>query len=269
MSVEKSGFHIYSVGIVAKDKEPVVDKIEVFPIEHLGEHDGDLADSESSSTTVADTAGSLSGVNVDKSVTIEAKWTNMGSNRLTAPDVKKGETVILYRYGGSDRYLWHPLFYETDLRRKESVVYIYGNTDEFTKTLDIENSYFLKVDTVNKLLHLHTSNNDGEAVSYDFKINTKDGLVTFEDSNKNKIELNSPKNHLTITVPNVTVKSTNVVVDASDIKIKAGKTTFSGGAVIMDSTVQFNKTTEFKAKSTVNHNMKTTVGPHGHTHTIV
>ncbi len=234
-----SALSIYSVCVVAEDKELGKNSIKCFPIEKLGEHDGSITEEkdkkkDEKKTMSSNEAGSMVQSTVTKEVTIEAQWVNIGgSNRVTAPDVKKGETVLVFKFGSSERYYWTTFFIEHDLRRNEAVVNTYGNEKEFGKILNEKNTYYSKFDTVNKMVHIHTSDNDGELTTYDFTLDTKKGIFTILDGKKNKIELNSKSGTLTIDIPNVTVNSKNVIVNSSN-------TTFKGGKVDFDSTVSFN-----------------------------
>jgi len=226
---------------VAEDKILGTNDIKVFPIEFMSEHEGNINDEEDKKVMSNDESMGTVQSTTKKSVTLNAQWVNIGgSNRITAPDVMKGETVLLFKYGSSDKYYWTTFFTEPDLRRREAVLELYGNETEFGKILNKENSYWKLIDTVNKVIHLHTSDNDGELTTYDFILDTKNGSFSITDGRKNQIILNSKKDHLTLNVPNITI---------------------TGGKVNFDSTVSFNKAVK------MNGNASTDVksGTHGHT----
>ena len=228
-----SQLHIYATAIVAEDKKLGTNDILCFPIEQMAGHSGDLLEKKKMKGMANDESMGLSQANIEKEVTLTAQWINVGSsNRVTAPDVKKGETVSLYRYGGTDKYYWTTMFSETDVRRQEAVLMLYGNEKEHGKASGKENSYWTLIDTVNKKVQLHMSNNDGEVTTYDIILDGKAGTVELIDGKKNQILLESKSNTLTIKVPNVMIKSKNVTVDS-------GATTFKGGSVTFESTTKF------------------------------
>ncbi len=242
-----SKFGFDSIGTVANNKLYDTNKIKVFPIEHLAEYDGNITDEDdrtkkdgnvikkkqsgnvsnsdnsknkktNTKTNVVDSGNKKSAGNADKKMYVEAEWIDLGgSNRKTAPDVKKGETVVLYRFGDANRWFWSSLQYESDLRRKESVLHIYGNTDEHGVTLDNTNSYFTLMDTVNKLIHIHTSDNDGEVTTFDIKLNTKEGYLEVIDGNGNFIKHDGKNGILDLKYN----KDINLTA-GNDINLKAG-----------------------------------------------
>jgi hypothetical protein len=251
----KSMLKLFSLAIVSEDKKLGSNDILAYPTEHLAEHEGTLADKEEMKTETKSESNSVTQSVSEKEVTLNAQWVNIGSsNRITAPDVRKGETVLLFKYGSTDRYFWTTFFIENDLRRKEAVLYLFGNEVNFGDMLDKDNSYWFLIDTINKVLQLHTSNNDGETTTYDIKIDTKNGSLQIIDGRGNEIILDSKKDTLTINVPNVKVNSKSVIVNSKE-------TEFKGGHVTFNSTVDFKKS----VKCNKNCNTEPKSGePHAH-----
>ena len=114
-------------------------------------------------------------------------------NRITAPDVQPGETVILYKYGDREEYFWESRENATKLRRLEHVRYSYcnvpGNLAE--EGYDDDKSYWIEWSTMDKKIHLHTSTNDGEACGYDFTFDTASGTFEIKDTLGNYQKLDS------------------------------------------------------------------------------
>jgi len=215
-----SYFKMDSIGIVANDKKVGENTILVFPTEHLSEYEGVISEDEEEEGGVMGVVSSglsmLAG-GAERKVTLKADWLNVGgSNRVTAPDVMKGETVILYRMGDADRWFWSMMRGETDLRRKESVVHLYGNTEEHGVTLDHENSYHTTISTKDKKIHLHTSNNDEEAAAFDILLKTDTGVLEVKDSNGNYLR-HDAKNGTLETNHNssVTIHSPEITLDGN------------------------------------------------------
>lgn len=188
-----SRLSIYSIGIVAANKELQSREIEVTPIEQMPMLNGELNDNVSSLETKGTTAdGSSYESKLNATNSIRAQWLPIGmSNRVTPPDVRRGEHVAIYKYGDHDKYYWTTLQDDLHLRKLETVVYAWSNTREESQTTSPDNTYFLEVSTHKKIVHLHTAANDGELCTYDIQINTKEGYVAMVDGLGNVFRLNS------------------------------------------------------------------------------
>lgn len=229
--MELSKLHICSIGVVAKNKSLKSRVIEVTPIEATPMANGELTDNTVSyKASAVDTQGSAYQVEVPTTNTVKATWLPMhSSNRVTAPDVRRGELVVLYRFADTDDFWWATLKDDLELRKLETVIYAFSGTREESAKPSAENTYFLEISTHNKLVHFHTSKADGEPFIYDIQINTKDGNITIRDdagnyfsfdSKERQLELKNVdgthidlnKKDLTITVPETyTLQAKNVV----------------------------------------------------------
>lgn len=215
---KQSGFHRYSIGTVAEDKDEDGHVIEIFPIENQSFNEGNVAETKIENVMAKDIYGNSKSVVLNKKSTVRAIWMPFGnSNRSSAPNVKKGEQVEIYRYADTDDFYWDTLYNEFDIRRKEKVIHLYGNTDAFGEVLTLENTYFTKIDTINKLVHIKTNDNDGELTSYDIKINTKEGILEVFDGKGNIIQLNSAEDKLTATInEDIELNTKRIVMNASE-----------------------------------------------------
>lgn len=217
----------YGLGMVVSDKVEDSYDIEVYPIENIPTASGELSVSDSGSATVKDNAGNSVSVAYEKGNIIPCTWYPNGEqNRISAPDVCKGDLVEIYTFGDTDKYYWSVFSHNADLRKREKVMYVFSNKGSVGSIAD--KSYFLLVDTINKKTHYHTSDNDGEAVAFDFLFDGTVG-VTLTDSLGNSIVLESINGKLNITTTadivlntkNVEVNCTSSVINASascDIK---------------------------------------------------
>jgi len=241
-------------GIVVKDLELKSEEyktgtVEVFLSGLLASFSGDLTEEVTSKgqTNIKDTVKSNT---VKSDVKIKCEWTPMGSNRVSPPLVKKGMQVQVLQVGFTDKYVWHTVHYQPELMQHDICLSIYGNSKVFKENMNKDNTYYTIVDTVNKLVQLHTSNNDDEACTYDIKLNTKNGVLTIVDGKNNKIELRSVAGALTIdTNSNVTINSPTVTVNASNINLNAESkltlnsplTEVNGGVLNINSNTNFYK----------------------------
>lgn len=173
----------YSIAIVAANKPLDSHDIEATPIEDLTMLDGEITDNVMEVTTSgAGEDGSSYQTQLQSTASVKATWLPLGgSNRKTAPDVRRGEYVVLYRFGDTDKYYWTTLFYDMKLRKLETIIFVLSNTQDESQDGTAENTYFMEFSSHNKLLHIHTSKSDGEPFVYDIQLNTKDGSLTIQD----------------------------------------------------------------------------------------
>jgi len=197
----KSALELYSLGAVVETKVYGSDIIKVTPIEDFAFETGFLNEiKKKHNVVIPDSIGRTKKANVEGGVTIEAKWIPFGhSNRISAPDVVKNETVILFRFGSNDTYYWTSVFREPSLRRLEKVLYAWSNIRDGIgkKVFDRLTSYWMEVSTFDKWIWIRTNKNDGEPFAYDVKIDTKKGNVKLWDSAGEYIEFNSATGTLT------------------------------------------------------------------------
>lgn len=201
MSDKQSNLKPYSLGIVVETKPRGTDYILVSPIEelniqpegsikdHTKDFKGEQPDLESTSFKTEHESKNY----------IRAKWLPYGeSNRITAPDVVANETVMLYKFGDVDEYYWFDVMREPELRRLEDVLYSYSNQKSGQTPFDTDSSYWVRYNTKDKYIHLHTSKNDGEPFTYDIRIDTKTGYINIKDDVGNFMEFNSSTNSITL-----------------------------------------------------------------------
>ena len=196
---QQSKLRIYSLGTVAANKPLATDEIEVLPIEISMMVDGEISDQrETLSAAAKDSDGGAYSIEVNTSNSIKAKW--LGScrgNRVTSPDVRRGDPVIIWRFGDTDKYYWETRD-DLNLRRLETVIWRFSATKEEGATLSDKNSYMVEVSTHKKLLHIHTSEANGEYCSIDIQLNTQEGFFQYQDTKDNTILVNAKENQIEI-----------------------------------------------------------------------
>lgn len=184
----------YSLGIAAENKPLTTRHLNITPTELLPALDGEINFNPTTETfSGVDSVGDPYEVSVNKDVSISAEWLPMGSNRVTPPDVRRGEPIMIYRLADSDRYYWQCMGLRDDLRRLETVILaINANPDPSSgRGIDVSECYFLEVSSHQKLITLGTSKANGEPFSYTMQLNTGSGEFTVEDDIGNHLYLNS------------------------------------------------------------------------------
>lgn len=256
---ESSGFRFYSLATCAANKQRKSMLIEAVPIEDMPMLDGDLTDN--AEDYKAKGAG-VDGENafehdLKTTASVEATWLPWNnSNRKTAPDVRRGERVMLFKYKDSDKFYWIELTDPDDetLRRLETVTYAWSNERNENKKIDHTNSYWMEVSTHDKYIHLETVKNDGEPYAYVVQINTKEGSVIIKDDDGNFILLdskernlrmeNSDKSFVDLNKRIITIES----LDEVNIKTKRYKLT-AADSITEKTQTQSVTTTTFSHKS--------------------
>lgn len=194
-NVIQSKLHLFSVGIVAVDKPLTSFDIEVNCIETNHLHNDYLDDTEKTEKiTSKDGRGTPVPLEIKRDQIIKAQWLAKGTcgNRVTAPDVRQGEHVFVYRYADTDEYYWEKVYTEGEIRRLERVLWMFGGTDTKGELNTIENSYWMLMSTIDKRMHLHSSVSNGEPFEWDAKIDTGKGILTVTENSGIELEMSAP-----------------------------------------------------------------------------
>lgn len=245
-------------GIVAEDIKPGSNDIQVFLPSAFGEHTGEIADKKEVKGESTSNSGDGKTLGAAKqSVTVKASWLSWNSNRVTPPQVKKGMAVQLFQEGDADIYKWMSIGGQYDLMHHEPVSYVWGNTKEFKKVFDKNNAHFLTIDPLeDKIIHLHTSKNDGEPVGFDIKLDLKNGKVSYVDTKGNHMKMDAVNGAMDIkTNSSVTVHTGTFTVNAKTINLNAGTINQKAGTNnIIGGKVNVSSVSNFSAKMNCNNN---------------
>lgn len=189
----ESKFRLYSKGIVIEDKARDSKIIKVCPIEELPNIPDKLADyKQLYDIELPDIKGVTKRSVIEGSSWIEAEWLPLHqSNRLTAPDVIKNETVQIYRYSDSEKYYWDTHLREDHIRRLETVTYGFNDSETPLEECDTSKQYTVTVTTHDQYIEIKTVDSNGEATTYKTKFDMRSGVFDLIDKQGNKFNLNS------------------------------------------------------------------------------
>ena len=219
----KSELRLYSLGIVVETKKDDTDLIKVSPTEILPLQNGLLSEQKRDYTVkMPNASGVQKSSEIKGDDVVVAKWIPFGhSNRITAPDVVEGETVILFRFADNDEYHWTTLFREPSLRRLETVMYAFSDIAAPGQAFDKDSSYYFEVSTKEKHVTFKTSKADGEPYAYLIDIDTGKGLMTVIDDVRNEVSINSKTGEIKVkTNEKVTIETKTAEIKASQINLK-------------------------------------------------
>lgn len=228
---EVSKLRVYSVGIVAENKKLDTRVVEVVPIEDSitldGEFNSNIEKYFAEGVTDDNTPYKLE---LDTSISVKATWLPMqSSNRHTAPDVRRGERVVLYRFADNDEFWWSTLKDQLELRKLETVIYAFSGTKVEGAPVNSENYYFLEISTHKKIVNFSTSKADGETWRYNIQINTEpgQGFIKIEDDDGQFIILDSKERQIIAQnkdLSKVDIDKRKIFIEAPDlVQVKSKK----------------------------------------------
>lgn len=215
---DSQGWKFYSHGKVVEHKKDNANEIEVIPLEKQPFQSGAMvSDVVTTKSSGVDSKGVAYSASSDTSKSITATWKGDGTNRTTAPDVRRDDEVMLYTYADTEKYFWTCEDADTSRRRNEHVQHRYsGTTDESTKELDDTNSYSQTMSPKLGVIDLSTSKSNGEVTTHKMQMNSKDGVAVFADGDGNFIQLEY-KGKITITNKD----GTYIIEDGKMMKLHA------------------------------------------------
>lgn len=237
LAEEMQGLRFYSVGRVAANKKRGSYLIEVVPVQklpHLSKEVTDHVEKMNVKTEGNEDTDAFE-IEAETSATEQAEWLPWGqTNRITAPDVRRGEYVLLLKFADAEIIHWIELKAAHILRRLETVTWIFSNEREEDKPLTENNVYTITVSTHDKHISITTTKSDGEPFAYTLQLNTKDGHFVLQDDVGNYIFLDSQNRRIRMenrdksfvdidkraikmeAIDLVSIKTKKFLVDASD-----------------------------------------------------
>lgn len=195
---------------------------------------------------------------------IKARWLPRNTNRITAPDVRRGDPVIIWKLGNK-QYFWEELS-EGHNKRLETVVWAFSsNPDAEIDRETLKNAYFFSISTHEKHVRLVTTKHNGEPFAYNIELDTKEGVFKSEDDVGNIGYLNSAETELGLVNADgsfVKVAKKDVVVNAvdniaatagKDVEFRCRKFTIIADEIVGDAQrTKFTGNTTIEGKTTTN-----------------
>jgi hypothetical protein len=193
-----SKLQVYTYGTAAENLALNSYELEITPLEHTPMADGELTTNAQTSTTQGiDLTGVQYQTQMTSSGTIRATWLPLGQpNRMTPPNVRRGEEVVVYRFGDVDKFYWNTARNDLMFRRLETVVWAISGEVIEGKKVDQTNSYFVEFSSHKKTITISTSTGkaNGEKVSYQVLLDPGNGIFSIKDDLDNSMFLDSTQN---------------------------------------------------------------------------
>lgn len=192
------GYRYIGMGLVAENK-PLETKVVLYtPIEETPIQDGDLvSENQRLESKYTDARGQEQTATLYTNSARDAIWLPDDTFRLSAPDVRRGEQIRLYRYGDSEIIYWKEMGRGKRKRRGETVILgASGRIDMPDSGLDeedelITNHYRVEFSGHRKIINLTTSAANGEVSVYSLLLDGGNGLITLGDAEGNEFVLNT------------------------------------------------------------------------------
>ncbi|QDB70303.1 putative baseplate protein [Aeromonas phage CF8] len=183
----------YGIGTVLQDKETDTDEVLVHCPAIFSGADGEAVGVvEETQTDIKTPTGDATSSGGLSSNGIPCKWLAFNTNRVTAPDVRKGSQVVVYKFKGTSEFRW--MSYGLDgTFRLETIVHAFSSSPNTTKDspLTPENFYILLLSTHTGKVQFLTGQGNGEKAAYVITLDTKEGIFSLTDSEENLFALNS------------------------------------------------------------------------------
>lgn len=183
----------YGVGTVAQDKETNTDEVQVYLPVHFPDADGEVvATTEQVDTNAVSPTGDVNSSTSLVGNTVPCKWLALNTNRVTSPDVRKGSKVVVYKFQGTDKYLWTYFGMDGTLRL-ESIVWAFSASPNVNENTPVtpDNYYMMILSTHTKKIQFLTGQGNGEPTSYSLSLDTGNGVFSLVDGESNVLTLNS------------------------------------------------------------------------------
>lgn len=234
---DQSLLRVISIGVAAENKSPGSDTVEVVLSEQQTFINGEIrSDFKTDTAKGVDSLGNPWQVSVNMANTVTASWFGDGTNRITSPDIRRGDPIEILQYAEVDTFYWRAIPTPgKSVRKLETVTHFYSNTqDEGDNTPTAENSWHSEVNTHKKVwTTVKTNKNDGEAFAYTQQFDAKNGnAVLGADDDGNYVQMNSKDGIIEIA---------NAV--GSFIHLDKGKIILSADEVIIKAKSKFQTTT--------------------------
>lgn len=194
LTINESLLKPISIGYVANNKLRNTIDIDVILAETTPFVSGELV-SGVTQLSVDGTApnGDAQTFTIQTTNAIRAEWLGDGTNRISAPDVRRGEKVQIFQYSNIDKYYWQTITQPgVNVRKKETIIEAISNTTDETQTqLTAENSWYKEFSTHDKRMTIKTNKSDGEKWAYTLQLDVGSGNLVFADDTGMFVQVNS------------------------------------------------------------------------------
>lgn len=218
----------YGVAVVAEDKATDTDEVLVYLPSLYPEADGEVvATAEKKDVTIKSPTGDTHSSSALSSNAVMMKWLPFNTNRVTAPDVRKGSKVVVYKFKGQNLFRW--MYFGMDgTLRLETVIYAFSATPHVKEDAPLtpDNYYIFLISSHTKKIQLLTGQGNGEPTNYAITLDTGQGGFSLVDGEQNMFILNSMKHFWSFSnqeKSNFAIDKKKIIASCEDEMLLRGK----------------------------------------------
>lgn len=218
----------YGVATVAEDKATDTDEVLVYLSSLYPEADGEVvAQAEKKDVTIQSPTGDTTSSSGLSSNAVMMKWLPFNTNRITAPDVRKGSKVVVYKFKGQSTYRW--MYFGMDgTLRLETVIYAFSATPNVKEDAPLtpDNYYIFLISSHTKKIQLLTGMGNGELTNYAITLDMGQGGFSLVDGEENMFILNSMKHFWSFSnqeKSNFAIDKKKIIASCEDEMLLRGK----------------------------------------------
>lgn len=216
----------YSLGYVAVNKDPNSDIITALPTSVFPMVDGEIVDLvEDYQSRSLDSHGRENVNTIKTSNTITAKWLCRDPNIKTAPDVRRGAEVQIYRKANTDYFYWETTTNTGNYEKLEEKVFGYSNTRDENVKSGPDTDWTQVISTRRKqVVLINTTKSDGEHWAYHMGIDVKEGVITIKDDIGNAFTIDSGNSILKMISSEgafIEINKRNIKIDCDNFELNA------------------------------------------------
>lgn len=189
---QNSALRMYSEGVAASNKQLNTNQLSVVPYEVTPLIDGELDDIVQEMLVKGkDSYGIQYEIKLKSTQALTCDWLPFGALPITAPDIRRGERVVIYRFADSNKYYWVDKGLDRHLRRLETIIWRVAATPDGDKDVDLDetNCYYITMSSHQKLISLTTSMANGEHTSWTVQIDLAEGNLVIANGNNDFIQI--------------------------------------------------------------------------------
>lgn len=230
------GYRYIGLGVVSENK-PLGTRVILYrPVEENPLTPGDLvSENQRLESKYKDGKGVEQTAILYTNTSRDALWLPDDTFRLTAPDVRRGEKVRLYRYADKDLIFWKEMGDGKTKRRGESIILgASGRLNMANSSLEendaiIEEHYRIEMSGHQRIINISTSAVNKEVSVYSLLLDGGNGLISLADAEGNELTLDTKKkrwairnnegSYIVLDKQNIMIGSEDSVFMQSDKKI--------------------------------------------------
>ena len=183
-----STFRPFSKGIATENLAPGSRMLPITLAEMFPAQTGEITSRfDIESTTGQNVDGTSYAAKSKTSSSIVAEWLPFGSNRISAPNIRRNEAVLVWATADHGEYRWTALGDHDDYRNTEIVVFGFRAAKDYSKTPNtMDSMYCFEVNTERGLIAVSTTTDRNEYTRTALVWDTMEGTWTYEDGVENK-----------------------------------------------------------------------------------